>query len=400
MTQELHRDGEARVIAWASMKPAFAVVVTLGISALPSSAAAESAPRLIDTVGEVETELGITIDPASKPTWAPKQNFIVEFDGYSTEDVVLVQWKQGGKALGKPVACSADGFVKEVQSQPTKPMFPANMAHFMCQHPKEVGISKAGTFTFELTYKQTLADKKFPLGTLEMTVIEIKQGSGNKQFSTWVASQDHRMPVATIEEQIKGRSGREWEDLMPAMMQHHEVNRKNDNYGAPPIYVVKFWTKFKNEKQPPLIKLACMLDGKKVAEGTNGSARRYEYWTYTSKTTQDNVRWQQHRFALSNVYAYRDPNAPKDAWIWGEHPGDYRCVALAGGETVKEVFFTIAADGTIKNSECQAQVNTVRHVHLVRAKDTAAANMPVDAKAGKKGFFGRVAWAAGCPAGK
>lgn len=388
------------MIAWATMKPALGVVVALGISALPVYAAAESVPRLIDTVGVVETELGITIDPASKPTWAPKQHFIVEFDGYATEDVVLVQWKQGGKAIGKPVACSADGFVQEVRSQPTKPVFPANLAHFMCQHPKETGIAKAGTFTFELTYKQTLADKKFPLGTLEMTVIEIKQGSQNKQFSTWVVSQDHRMPIATIEEQIKGRSGRAWEDLSPAMMQHHEVNRKNDNYGAPPVYVVKFWTKFKNLKKTPDIKLACMLDGKKVAEGTSGHVGGFDYWSYTGKTGQDNVRWQQHTLTLKNLYAYRDPNSPKDSWVWAEHPGDYRCIALAAGETVKEVFFTIAADGTIKDTECQAQINTVRHVHLIRAKDTAVANMPFDAKVGKKGFFGRVTWAAGCPAGK
>jgi len=124
------------------------------------------------------------------------------------------------------------------------------------------------------------ADKKFPLGTLEMTVIEIKQGSP------------------------------------------------------------------KNEK-PPAIKLACMVDGKKVAEGTDGRAHRFEYWSYTGKTSKDTVGWQQHRFALKNISAYRDKNEPKDSWVWAEHPGDYRCVALAGGETVKEVFFSIAADGLV-----------------------------------------------------
>jgi hypothetical protein len=78
--------------------------------------------------------------------------------------------------------------------------------------------------------------------------------------------------------------------------------------------------------------------------------------------------------------------------MWDQNPGDYRCVATAAGETVKELFFTIGADGTVVNNDCQAQVKAPRHLHLLKAKDGFIANFDYDKKALAKGYWGRASW--------
>ena len=70
---------------------------------------------------------------------------------------------------------------------------------------------------------------------------------------------------------------------------------------------------------------------------------------------------------------------------------------MAGGEIVKEVYFTVGADGKIQPSKCDAAVRLLGHVHVARSKDLATADLPVDENDGRKAFFGWMSWPAGCP---
>jgi len=371
-------------------------LVTLGsLLAITGSAAADSGPVLLDTVGVYETEVGVDVLSNAKVAWVPSYRFVVQFDGYDQSDVVLVQWKQGGKAIGKPSPCAAKAFAKETQVNPQTAVVPVNLALFDCKHPKESAIAQAGTFTLELVYKQTLADKQTSLGTLEATAIELKQGSQNKQISTWTASHDHRLVGATIEENVN--SSRDAQvNLESAMLQHHEAERVA-KLGGPTHYTIRFWTKYK-QGGPARMNMSCLFDGKPVVEANQTHGETRSYWTFKGKD-KDNVAWAQQEFQFykSRIYKQADEDG---VWQWSEHPGDYRCVATAGGEIVKEVLFTIGADGKIVDSPCQAQIRTLRHIHLARTKEKQVSNTTVDAKAAKKGYFGRVTWGTGCPASK
>ncbi len=309
---------------------------------------------------------------------------------------MLVQWKQGGKPIGKPAPCSARAFAKDVQVNPQTPVLAANLALFDCKHPKDLAIASAGTFSLELVYKETLADKQSALGTLELIVIPLQQGSQNKQTRTWIASQDHRLALATIEEHVNDAHDAQV-NLKRAMLQHHDANRAA-KLGSPTHFTIRFWTKYK-QGGPTTLTMSCLLDGKPVTDARHTKGANRSYWTFKG-TERETGAWiqQEFQFYASRVYKQSDEGA--GVWQWSEHPGDYRCVAAANGETVKEVFFTIGANGAIVDSACQAQLTTLRHVHVVRSKDGKISNTSVDAQAGRKGFFGRVSWGAGCPAGK
>ena len=369
------------------------VITMLGLSA--SAAAAEGTPRLIDTVGAYETEVAAYIAPNAKPAWVPQYKLIVEFDGYAQEDVVLVQWKQGGTAIGKPFACGATAAAKDAQLNPTQPVYPVNMAYYDCRHPNDAAITKAGNFTLELVYKQTLANKQTPLGTLEMKVIELKQGSQNKQTPSWTVSHDHRVGLATIEEHVN-RSREAAYDLQQIALLHNEAGRKA-KLGGPPHYTIRFWTKFK-QGGPNTLSMACLLDGKRVVEARHTGGETRSYWTFQGKE-KESGKWEQQEFQFYKSRAYKegDGASSPDVWIWGDHPGDYTCVATAGGETVAEVSFTVGADGAIVDTPCQAQVATVRHVHIAKMKAGKVTNTTLDTGASKKAFFGHVAWKKGCP---
>lgn len=362
----------------------------------PGSAAAEGGPVLLDTIGAFETEVGAQVQPLVKPAWIPTYKFVVEFDGFDQNDVVLVQWKLGGKAMGKPVPCAPAAGIRDAQVNPQTPVVPAHLLLFDCKHPKDSAVSRGGAFTLELVYKQTLVDKKTPLATLEATAIELKQGSQNKQTSTWMASHDHRLTGAIIEEHIN--YGRDYNVMLQQVaLQHHDAARAA-KLGGSTHYNIRFWTKYK-QGGPTRMTMSCLLDGKPVVEGKHAGGQTRSYWTYKGKD-KESGDWaeQVFQFVKSRVYKQDDEAG---VWMWNEHPGDYRCVATAGGEIIKEVFFTIDAEGKVVDSPCQKQMRTLRHIRLVRAKDTSRlTNTTFDAKAGKKGYFGRVTWGAGCPSDK
>lgn len=364
------------------------------VVAVVSPAVAEATgdpPRIIDTLGLYETNISAHIPSSSKPAWVPESRFVVGFSDYSPEDVVLVQWKAGAKAIGKPEACVASTFVKEASPGPGKPALPVGWAIFDCRHPAAAGISKAGKFSLELSYKQTLANTRHALGTLEFEVIQISQGALNKQVKTWIVSQDHRLAGATIEERVQSNSNPEY-DLQRIALQHHDAARQHG--GDAPFYTIRFWTKYK-QGGPTSLTMACLLDGKKVLDGQLDSGQKpYGYWTYRGKE-KDNITWEQRsfQFSTSRAWTKAGENAP-GLWMFDQHPGEYRCVATAGGEIVKEVWFKVDKDGAIAPGACQSNVTTPRHVHLLKSKDAAVSNVPVSTKG--RAYF-RSAWRKGCP---
>ena len=370
-----------------------ALLAAASLCATTRLAAADAAPRLLDTIGVYETEVAAYMAPNAKPAWVPAVKLVVQFAGYAQEDVVLVQWKGGGKAIGKPAPCTAIAFAKDTQINPQTPVHAVNLARFECRHPNAEAIARAGNFTLDLVYKETLADKKTPLGTLAMTVVELKQGSQNKQTTTWTVSHDHRLGLATVEEH-QNRLGDYGVDFSQAILLHDQA-AKLEKLGGPTHYAIRFWTKFK-QGGPKTLAMACLLDGKRVVEARHTGGETRSYWTYKGKE-KESGEWEQQVFQFYGSRVWKAGEEGANVWQWSDHPGDYRCVATAGGETVKEVFFTIGADGAIVDNACQAQIATLRHIHVARAKDGAISNTNFDARAAKQAFFGRVTWKAGCP---
>ena len=365
------------------------IMVALAFFLVTPPALAE--PRIIDSLGAAETEARSVTIPGSPVRWVPEVTFFVEFDGWAQEDVVLVAWRDGNKLLGKPLACASNYFQKDLQDNPTTPLVAANVAYFRCRFDNEFGITGAGSFQLGLTYKQTLAGTTHELGILTMRVIEIAQGSQNKPTATFADDRDHQLGVTTIEEYLGGPTGPE-EILRASLRLHHKIR------DVPNEIVIRFWTKL-DDKGPRTMTMACLYGDKKVAEASNVSrGGKSSYWTFKGKERLQ-VSYEQQGFRFSGMHSGKasGPN-PGGAHFLGDNPGEYRCVAMAGGEIVMEAFFTVNAAGEIQETACDGQARVLRHVHIIASKARAIANVDFDAAAGKKsGYFGRVVWKDACP---
>ena len=356
---------------------------------LVTSPVAAGEPRLLDSIGIQESDARALAVNGNPNTWVPEVSFFLEFDGWSQEDVVLVEWREGKKVIGKPFVCATAHFMREVQDNPTTPIFAANLARFTCRFPDAAGISRPGIFELGLTYKQTLAGKTWDLGRLEMRVVEILVGSANKPVTSYADDRDHQLGLTTIEEYF-GEHGEPEADLRVAAKIHHRL------LAGGVAIAIRFWTKY-DDTGPRTITMTCLQGDQKVGEGRNVlRGRKSGSTTFVGKDRQD-VNYVQQGFALNGMRPGKNPGSGGAPFYLGDHPGDYRCVAMAGGEIVKEVFFSVGADGEIQRTACDDEARTLRQVHIVSAKEHAIANLPRDEKIAARGaFFGRVTWKAGC----
>jgi hypothetical protein len=368
----------------------------LAVVLVPSmllASAASGAPRIIDQIGAAETDVRVVAIPGNPVRWLPEARFHVEHPGWSQEDVVLVDWRDGKKSLGKPLPCAATHFLKAVQKDPTTPAVPANVGYFHCRFKDDAAITRAGAYQLGLTYRETLSGKTYDLGVLSFKAIEIAQGSQNKPTPTYADDRDHQLGLATIERYTGGYND-PGEIMQDALEKHHRVRDDQPNEIA-----IRFWTKH-DARGPTQMTMSCLLGDRKVAEASNaGRGGSSGYWTHKGKERL-NVRYQQHTFIFMKMISGKMKPGHEARFALGDNPGDYRCVAMAEGEIVKEVFFTVGPDGEIARTRCDDQAVLLDHVHIVRAVDKAIANLPYDEKAGKKtGYFGRVVWKDGCPSG-
>lgn len=243
--------------------------------------------------------------------------------------------------------------------------------------------------SLELTYRQPLVGKNTPLGTLSIETIEIFQGAQNNPRKTFATSFDHLLGPAFVGETEGGESG--YEDIMKGELGRHVADGAEAHH-----LLVWFYTKY---KKPPGVSMTCMKGDKRIGEA--GSVRSVggdgkSYWTFKGKDRFE-VTYTGEGFLFNRVFAGKATSPNPEQFYLGDNPGDYRCVAMADGEIVKEVYFTVGADGKIAGTKCDDAVRLLSHFHVARSKDVAISDMPVDEKAGRAAFFGRVTWPAGCP---
>jgi hypothetical protein len=351
----------------------------LAAAILLAATPAVAAPRIVDSIGARDSDVRVHTYPSNPIVWVPEVSFFVDTDaeGYAPEDVVLVEWREGKKAVGKPFPCAASAAVDTV-------------AYFSCRPPQDAGISRAGAFSVALAYQKPLAGKTFDLGELRFKAVEIAQGAMNRPRISFADDRDHQLGVVTLDEHRGGASSPA-EQLMTAL----RIDKRLET--GPNEIAIRFWTKF-DRSGPNGITMTCLLGDRRVATAENsGSGGSASYWTY-DKRQQVSVDYRQQVFRFLTLRTGKRTDDADGGFYLGDHPGDYRCVAMADGEVLREIHFTVGADGEIAGTACDREASLLRHVHVVRATDGTIANLPYDRKAGKAaGFFGRVAWPAGCP---
>jgi hypothetical protein len=370
--------------------------LTFALAVLCAPAAALAAPpQIIDSVGARETWIRAFTYPPTPPnpgTWAPELVLFVQFDDHAPEDVLVVDWREGKKSLAKPLACQAMDFVKEVRAVPSRgdsPVHAVNVARFECRFPKEASISRAGRTSLELTYRQTLAGKETPLGTLEVEAIEIFQGAQAKPTRTFATNLDHLLGPAFVGETQGGESGHD-EVLRGELSRHVAGGAENHHL------FIWFYTKY---ARPKGLSMSCLLGDKRIGEA--GSVKSVggdgkSYWSHKGKGRVE-ATYTGEGFLFLRTFTGKAKVQNPNQFFLGDNPGEYRCVAMADGAIVKEVYFTVGEDGKIAGNACDEAVRLLGHFHVARSKDVAISDVPVDGKAGRRAFFGRVAWPAGCP---
>lgn len=379
----------------------FVLVLTSGILALAAGpASAQDKPTVIDTVGPLDTEVAVQRhNGRRKILWAPIVRVFVQFAGYSSDDLLLVQLKKGRRKLGKPFKCKPTTSMKELYRKGA-PVLPIGILYFDCVFGEEHGQTIPGRYELGLSYKQTLAGKVFKdFATLKLNVLKLLQGNRDKPNTTYTEDDDMRLGVTTISEYAGNASrSRRYNVLENAVKRAHKT--WHQNYAPWPV--VRLWLKSAGKSIDS--KLTCFFKGKKFDEaGSNGALMR-EYWTFPRpRKAEIKVRWEEHQFELKRTF-FEPPYGFKKGekrganrhWL-SQNPGDYRCVLTADGDILKEIFFKVDAKGEIVKTACQAQVNTLRHVTIVETRERKSKAKYDQRLARKYAFAGHVTWTKGCP---
>jgi len=354
---------------------------------------ASTKPIIIDTIGPMDTLIRVWGSPgsSSKPSkWSAKLHFWVRYNNIVDDDVVLIQVLKGRKKLGKPTPCRPKGIKAKVQ-----------LAYFECLAPRNRDypnmFNSDGQHTVALTYKKPIEGTVFKnFATLKVSVKKLKKGASNNPNVAWGTDHDMKLTVSTIEEKTNnggsGLGGHTNESLQAAFRQ------------GIPYMAVHTW--LKREKRVERTKLTCMYKGKRVAESQDVGGQNYDYWSYVKKGSpkRDDAKWDQQEYLLYQLHPRPGPGGNKGSWATPQHwmnenPGDYRCVVTGEGDVIKEIYFTVGADGEIVKPTCQAKsFNTLHTVTLLTTKDHKLSDRSYDKKIGRKfGYEGRIKWSRGCP---
>ena len=282
-------------------------------------------PQIIDSIGSRETWIRVITYPptgGNPVTWTPELTLFVQADDWADEDVVVVDWREGKKSLAKPLSCGAGHFTKDARpsSRGGAAAVPVNVARFECTFPREASISKGGKYTLDLTYRQPLAGKDTPLGTLEVEAVEIFQGAQAKPQKTFATSFDHLLGPAFVAETGGGAHGED--EVMDDELARH-VGKGEEEHDL----LIWFWTKYQKGRS---LSMSCLLGDKKIGTAgavSNVGGQGRSYWTHKGKDRM-NVEYFPAAFRFMTVFTSKAKNdnpqplslaenpAPTAAWPW------------------------------------------------------------------------------------
>src|SRR5262249_13872786 len=342
-------------------------------------------PVVLDTYGNTDTQLVTrTVSKQGSPWgWVPELAVFVKVDKAETDDVLLVQHHEGGKAWGAPQKCKLSYFDEL-----------SHVAEFECKTDETLAINRAGKFSAEISYKQVGADKTVNnIGSLKYSVL--KYNCDNRHINKKVAPS----PCFGVDHDF--RIGEAWlEETRP---RHGDVVVELDDNQSTDIYL-RTW--IKTGLNEPKMNLRCFYKGKVISNtGENREQGRIAYQEFPKDNgPQHDVVWRKWWFDLVFVLG-RPPSKGKprtDAHYLSQNPGAYRCVATNDGDQVAEFNFSVGADGRIQHAPCiddtrASAVTASERTHLVKVTFKPGFNAPFDASAYKtKPFYGK-SWTKGCP---
>ena len=358
----------------------------------------EDKPVLIDTIGSLETKVLVVARVARPMVWVPEPYLLVRFSGYESDDIIIMQVMDGGKAIGKPMRCGARFYFKKL-----------GLSQFKCRPSKDFGLTETGVFKLKVTYRQTLVQQDHPLAELTLPVLELKHGAKSNPSFTFGDDLDASLNVSTIEETGgtgfnhasselgfvgSGRSGA-YDKVFDSIITAHDLPEST------PTALIRTW--FKAGKNMIRTKIACLYNGKKVGEAPDTSHDDRSIWSFTEggemRAVWTRISYLLHMLIIRPRYSGLKIAPAGSVHYLSENPGEYRCVITGNGEILKELYFTIGKDGQIVKPECQAKsMKNLRQVTLLRQVNKKLSFVPYDKAAGQKaGYYGNAVWAKGCP---
>ena len=353
---------------------------------------------IVDFAGQYFTQVQARRSPQGP--WVPNLRVLVHFPEFAEEDALLIQFKAGKKKIGKEWACKAREILSQYQENQTTPVYSAGLVYFECQLPDSYQQKKAGTFELELSIRQTLLDKKTSIGSLPLKVINIKQGSQNKQTTLQTELHDSLVGSALVYE--GAASG-----LKGVAAAHHRANLDTGTVNSTHLSLL-FWSKNNKETASRRYTGACLHNGKKVAAGAGagaaGTTMATNYWSYEGKKDKAVISWKSHLFTMyplriRHKTKRETPNNNSKWHYLDENPGTYECKFMADGAILGAITFEVA-DGAIVRHRCQDDINAPGNVYVVPFEDKGVSTEKLDKALQRRVINGPNSWSKGCPAGK
>lgn len=346
-----------------------------GLTLLGGSARAED-PIALDKWGRyhvnIEPFMPTTNPPMGKKVvWVPKVSLVFKVTSPESDDVVELQHYQGGRKWGPVQTCVIQ------TSQMVKRRGPggAEMGYSLvvphCLMDEKLAISKTGTFSVEVSYKQTgmgKLHKKLATYTYQVKTYNSVWPGGKAPTKAYYVDHDFRMGEAWLYINSDGK--------------------------------LEIWTWFKHDRKgEPLVRagrLRCFNGDKKIPFYESPTARTTVYHEHYSKPLEhQKITW-----GLYYWWAARVDGISPAEWL-KKNPGSYRCTLTQAGDIARELFFEVGADGAVKPAPCEGsgagQVRALDTEHLIKMTFKKNPDLKFDKAAFRKmGLYGQK-WGKGCP---
>lgn len=241
-------------------------------------------------------------------------------------DAILAEYKVGRRVLAS-VRCSVEGF--DGFQWPNVDGY--SVGNFACTSEQVIGT--AAEAVLQLTYKDDADDRS-------------------------IAFRPLTIPVGAAPSRV---SGRDYNVLNfvnnPGLLGASTIWLRERPFGrGTPKVILSFWaTPGRGNGRPDDVSLRCSVNGERIRERIHvgGSMLHQRGGDVASYVDSDG---ESHEFGyryyeVSTAFAFGGRGGSYDNYDLVEHPGDYSCVIKVGGEAVRELLFTVTAEGIAPHPE-------------------------------------------------
>jgi hypothetical protein len=352
------------------------ITLTVALHGAASKAQAEeTAPVSLDKWGRYHVNINPYMPNPSPPkgkkvTWVPKVYLVFRIADPESDDVALLQHYRGKKKWGPELKCKAGTPIP--RRGPGGKTLGYSMVPFTCLMDEKYAISKTGTFSVNVSYKQTGMGK-----------VHKNLGRYTYQIKTFnMIWPGKRPPIKNFYADHDFRMGEAW------------LYQKGDGQ-------LQIWSWFKygrnggNKVQGG--RMRCFVGDKKLKFYESPTRRTEIYFDhYPNRKTHNMTKWGLWYWWTGRVGEGNGLDFLK------ANPGKYRCTLTQDGEMAREFFFEVGEEGRVKPSPCEKAgeakgVRLLADEHMIKMTFKKGADIKFNKKAFKKsGLYGR-GWLPGCP---